>query len=94
MAELTLNIVTPKCTYGPFECDSVHLTLCDDIKGKGGGDCGIRKGHVKSLLSLDEGLVKAFRAGKSVLAGESGCGFATIDKDVVTVAVEKFCIDE
>lgn len=94
MAELILNIVTPKCTYGPFECDSVHLTLCDDIKGKGGGDCGIRKGHVKSLLSLGEGEVKVFKEGKSVLTGKSGYGFATIDNDVVTAAVEMFCIDE
>lgn len=91
MAELTLNIVTPKCTYGPFQCDSVHLTISDDLKGKGGGSCGIRKGHAKSLLSLGEGFIKAFCEGEVVLEGESGCGFATVDRDIVTAVVETFC---
>lgn len=94
MTELTLNIVTPKCTYGPFECDSVHLTLADDLKGKGGGDCGIRKGHEKALLALEEGPVKALENGNVVLAGKGGCGFATVDKDVVTVVIEMFCVEE
>lgn len=91
MTELTLNIVTPKCTYGPFQCDSVHLTVGDDTKGKGGGSCGIRKGHAKSLLSLEEGVIKAFHAGENILTGKSGCGFATVDKDIVTAVVETFC---
>lgn len=90
MAELTLNIVTPKCTYGPFRCDSVHLTVGDDISGKGGGSCGIRKGHAKSLLSLEEGTIKVFYAGENIFKGKSGCGFATVDQDFVTVVVEAF----
>ena len=91
MAELTLNIVTPKCTYGPFRCDSIHLSVSDDAKGKGGGGCGIRKGHAKALLSLEEGNLKAFHAGETILIGKSGCGFATVDKDVVTAVIETFC---
>lgn len=90
MTELTLNIVTPKCTYGPFQCDSIHLTIGDDDKGKGGGDYGIRKGHAKSLLSLDTGVIKAFFLGENILTGKSGCGFATVDKDIVTVVIETF----
>ena len=91
MAELTLNIVTPKCTYGPFQCDSVHLTLSNDVNEKGGGSCGIRKEHAKSILSLDKGSIKAFNEKEIVLVGESGCGFATVDKNIVTVVVESFC---
>lgn len=91
MTELTLNIVTPKYTYGPFRCDSIHLSISDDAKGKGGGSCGIRKGHAKSLLSLEEGSMKAFHEGEIILIGKSGCGFATVDQDVVTAVVETFC---
>ena len=90
MAELTVNIVTPKRTYGPFQCDYVHLTASDDLKGKGGGSYGIRKGHAKALISLDEGMVEAFCAGENILVGESGYGFATVDSNIVNVVVETF----
>ena len=90
MAEITLHIVTPKCTYGPFPCDSIHLTASGDVKGRGGGSCGIRKGHAKSLISLDAGTIQAFDAGETILEGKSGCGFATVDKNIVTAVVENF----
>ena len=30
MEEVILKIVTPKVSYGPYECDSIHLTVCDN----------------------------------------------------------------
>lgn len=90
MTELTLNIVTPKCTYGPVSCDSIHLTIIDDVNGKGGGSYGIRKGHAKSVFSLGEGVIDAIQGGEVLLVGKSGCGFATVDENVVTVVVETF----
>lgn len=90
MAELTLYIITPKCSYGPVPCDSIHLTVSDDVNGKGGGSCGIRKGHAKSLLSLSEGTIDAFRGGEVVFVGKGGRGFATVHENVVTAVVESF----
>ena len=88
--ELTLIIVTPAGAMQPVGCDSVHLTVCDDLQGKGGGSYGIRAGHTKTLLALEKGGLSAFAGGKNVLDGESGSGFATVDKDVVTAVVEFF----
>lgn len=94
MAELVLNIVTPKGTYGPVSCDSIHLTVCDNTRGKGGGSYGIRPGHMESLLTLDEGTVKAFLSGKQILEGKSGCGFATVANNTVTVVAETYSEEE
>ncbi len=90
MAELTLKIVTPKGSQASVSCDSIHLTISDNAKGRGGGSYGIRRGHAKALLSLEKGEIKAFLSGKTVLAGEGGCGFAAVDQDEVTVTVENF----
>ncbi len=90
MADVVLNIVTPKATYGPYNCDSIHLTICDDSKNQGGGKCGIRKGHAKALLALDEGVVEGYLSEKTIIVGKSGCGFATVNENVVTVVVESF----
>lgn len=88
--ELTLIIVTPAGAAQPVQCDSVHLTVCDDLQGRGGGSYGIRAGHTKTLLALEKGSLAAFVSGETVLAGKSGSGFATVDKDVVTAVVEFF----
>ena len=90
MNHLTLSIVTPNGTYGPLLCDSIRLTICDDLGGKGGGNYGIRPGHAKALLSLDKGVLKAFLAEEAVLTGTSGVGFVTVDQNVVTVATEEY----
>ena len=100
MGELILNIVTPKGRLDPIACDSIHLTVCDDLSGKGGGSYGIRAGHANALLSLDKGPVKAFLAGRNVLSGVCGLGFASVENDpavpvatvatVVTVVTEEF----
>lgn len=90
MSELILNIVTPNGARDPIRCDSVRLTICDDLSGKGGGSYGIRAGHAESLLSLGKGVVKAFFSGQNVLTGESDIGFATVERNTVTVVTEAF----
>ena len=90
MSKLVLNIVTPNGARDPILCDSVRLTICDDLSGKGGGSYGIRAGHVRSLLSLDKGAVEAFLSGQTILTGKSGPGFATIERNTVTVVTEAF----
>ena len=90
MSKLILKIVTPNGVHDPIQCDSVRLTICDDLNGKGGGSYGIRAGHAKTLLSLDKGVIKAFRSGQNVLIGESDMGFATVEQNTVTVVTEAF----
>ena len=90
MSELILNIVTPNGARDPILCDSVQLTICDDLSGRGGGSYGIMAGHAKALLSLDKGVIKAFLSAQNVLTGESGAGFATVEENTVTVVTEEF----
>lgn len=90
MSKLILYIVTPNGARDPIPCDSIRLTICDDLNGKGGGSYGIRAGHAKALLSLDQGILKAFLSGQQVLTGESGMGFATVERNTVTVVAEAF----
>lgn len=91
---LTLSIVTPTGSYGPFECDSVHLNISDDISGKKGGSYGIRKGHTRSVFSLAYGTLTAFLSEKPVFCAKSGDGFAFVDKNTVNVSVETIEIIE
>lgn len=90
MSKLVLNIITPNGARDPIQCDSVRLTICDDLSGKGGGSYGVRAGHAKSLLTLDKGIVKAFLSGQNVLTGESDVGFATVEQNTVTVVTGSF----
>ena len=90
MSKLILKIVTPSGNRDPIRCDSVHLTICDDLNGKGGGSYGIRAGHAKSLLSLDKGVIKAFLSGQNLLTGKNDIGFATVEQDAVTVVTDAF----
>lgn len=90
MSKLILNIVTPNGARAPIQCDSVRLTICDDLSGRGGGSYGIRAGHEKSLLPLDQGVIKASLSGQNLLTGRSGAGFATVERNTVTVVTEAF----
>lgn len=91
MGELTLRIVTTRGAGEPVACQSVHLAVCDDENGRGGGSCGIRPGHVRALFSLaEDGPVTALREGRTVFSGRCGGGFATVDGDEVTVVTERF----
>lgn len=88
--ELLLKIVTPTGTFGPFETDSIHLTVSEDLSEKGGGSYGIRPGHAKALLSIAEGKIEAFMKEKVLLCGQTGSGFATVEGNTVTVVVETY----
>ena len=90
MSRLILKLVTPEAALEPVPCDSVHLTVCDDAKGKGGGSYGIRPGHTKTLFALDAGPIRAFLDGTCIFSGRTGGGFATVDGDAVTAVVESF----
>lgn len=93
MSEMTLKVITPAGTLAPARCDSVHLTVCDDAQGKGGGSYGVRAGHTKALFALDAGPIKAFLDGAPVFSGQAGVGFATVDGGTVTAVVERFEAD-
>lgn len=90
MTELTLKIVTPTGSRDPIRCDSIHLTLCDGERGRGGGSYGIRPGHAKALFALDDGPLTALLGGSAVLEGRCGGGFAAVDRSTVTVVTETF----
>lgn len=91
MGELSLRIVTTGGAREPVACDSVHLTVCDDKKGRGGGSYGIRPGHARAVLSLaEDGVLTAFLAGRTVLSGRCRGGFAAVDGREVTAVTERF----
>ena len=87
---MVLNIVTPKSSYGPFTCDSIHLCIADDTNEKGGGSYGIRYGHIESLMLLKEGNLYAFLNKDILITGKCGKGFANIEDNTVNVVVEYF----
>lgn len=86
---MQLIIATPKGSLKPLECDSIHLNVTNDSKDKKGGSYGIRKGHVKALLSLEKGEISAYLNGEKIYSAITTKGFATVDNDIVTVAVEE-----
>ena len=91
MGMLTLRIVTAEGAGEAVRCDCVHLTVCDDGKGRGGGSCGIRPGHIRAIFSLaEEGGVTALQGGRRIFAGRCAGGFATVDRDEVTVVTDRF----
>ncbi len=90
MGKLTFNIVTPDGVIGPIDCDSVHITICDDASGKGGGSYGIRANSAKTLFALDCGEIKALLNGETIILGEGGTGFATVENNTVTAVIESF----
>lgn len=87
---MQLVLASPKGSLVPIECDSVHITVAEDKNGKQGGNYGIRKGHVNSVFAVKQGTVTALLNGETVFTAETGKGFATVDKDLVTVIVESY----
>ena len=86
---LVLNILSPEETLPAIECDSIHLVISDDEKGKGGGSYGIRPGHINSLISMDEGDVTAIFQGEKVCCAKVSSGLAIVENDVVTIMSDK-----
>ena len=86
----TLSVITYRGKRPPILCDSVHLNVSDNTQGQNGGSYGIRKGHVKALLSLSEGPLLAFLNGEQILSAKAGNGFASVEGDTVTVVVDNY----
>ena len=93
MKELSLTVVTPTGAISPVTCESVHCSVTDDSKGKGGGRYGIRSGHARALLTIAPGEVEALRQGERVFLCRCGSGFATVEDNMVTLVVES-CVCE
>lgn len=85
---IELTLLSPDSEPLTVLCDSVHLPLRDDLKGHGGGDYGIRRGHTPSVLSLGQGPLTAITNGAAVLEKRCSGGFAKIQPDRVTVISE------
>lgn len=90
MSKLTLKIATPTGAREPILCDSIQLTISDDLSGRGGGSYGIRPGHAKALLTLDKGVIKAFLSEQNILTGKTGVGFVNVEQNTVAVVTEYF----
>ena len=87
---LALTVITPDAVPVTAECDSVHLTAADGIKGEPGGLYGIRRGHLPAVMALSDGKLEAFLMGKAVLKAVCAKGFARIEGNEVTVITESF----
>lgn len=87
MGMLTLKILSSKGEKQTVSCDSVHLIIAEDAKGNQGGSYGIRPGHIRSLVALGCGDIKAYVKGEEILRTASKGGFATVEKDVVTCVI-------
>lgn len=88
MKRLTVKIVTPQGEHTPLECDSLRLNVADNANGRGGGCYGVHPGHTDMLFALAEGPLTVLLAGDILLEGRCGNGFATVEKDAVTVVTE------
>ncbi|MBQ8828230.1 MAG: hypothetical protein IJZ90_03730 [Clostridia bacterium] len=86
--KLILNILTPAESAAPIECDSVHLWISDDEKGRGGGSYGIRWRHVDAIISVAEGDVIAFSEEKEIYRVKTSSGLAVVESDTVTVMAD------
>lgn len=80
-------ILSPDGKKQSFSCDSVHLIITEDDKGKRGGSYGIRQGHMKALISLDKGEISAHLKGEKIFSVVTEGGFATVENDVVTCVI-------
>ena len=54
-APIEFIVLTPHGKAVDIRCDSVHLVLCDDETGHGGGQVGLRRGHLPAVLALGDG---------------------------------------
>lgn len=84
-APMLLRLLTPEGQGAETGCDSVRLTIADDRQGRGGGSLGIRRGHAHAVMALGDGPLRADLGGKTVLSAYVRGGFATVEKDVITV---------
>ena len=89
---LLLEVFSTDGNAQRIECDYVRLPVAQESSGKFSGSCGIKKGHAKAAISLDDGILSADLNGESVFKAEISGGFAIVENNTVTVTVEKIRI--
>lgn len=87
-APMELIILTPHGEAVDVRCDSVHLTLCDDETGHGGGLVGFHRGHLPAVLALGDGAADAMLHEESVFHSTLHGGFASVRDDVIRVITD------
>ncbi len=83
--KLTLLFLTASGENDNITCDSVHLIMRDGAIGNEGGSIGIRKGHVKSVIALQDGLVRAYNDENEIFSKHAKNAIAYVENDTVTV---------
>lgn len=87
-APLELIVLTPHGEAVDVHCDSVHLTICDDETGHGGGQVGFHRGHLPAVLALGDGPADALLHGEAVFHTVVHGGFASVRNDVIRVITD------
>ena len=87
-ATMEFIVLTPHGEAADVRCDSVHLTLCDDETGHGGGQIGFHHGHLPAVLALGDGTADALLHGETVFHTVLHGGFASVRNDVIRVITD------
>lgn len=87
-APLEFIVLTPYGEAVDVHCDSVHLTVCDDETGHGGGQVGFHRGHLPAVLALGDGPADALLHGEAVFHTVVHGGFASVRNDVIRVITD------
>lgn len=88
-APLELIVLTPHGEAVDVHCDSVHLTVCDDETGHGGGQVGFHRGHLPAVLALGDGPADALLHGEAVFHTVVQGGFASVRNDVIRIITDR-----
>ena len=87
-APMEFIVLTPHGEAVDVHCDSVHLTICDDETGHGGGQIGFHRGHLPAVLALGDGAADALLHGETVFHTTLHGGFASVRNDVIRVITD------
>ncbi len=87
-APIEFIVLTPHGKAVDIRCDSVHLVLCDDETGHGGGQVGLRRGHLPAVLALGDGPADALLHGETVFHTVLHGGFASVRDNVIRVITD------
>ncbi len=87
---IKLKLITPMNQSAELECDCVRMIAKDNSKNRGGGDFGVRYGHIDTIAALEKGHVLAISDGEIIKKFAVSGGFAKINRTSVTVLTEKF----
>ncbi len=86
---MLLKLILPDSEERDYHCDSVHLPVADDSKGRGGGQYGIRCGHAKAVIALGNGRLTALNKGESIFSVNVSGGFARVEDNIISLVTEK-----